>query len=63
MNTNKKRRIKPETDDPIKEAIDHPNGPSLTEMIYGKEDEETSYTARRKELKKDKGDNDRHVIL
>lgn len=36
MNT---KHIKPETTDPIKESIDHPDGPSLQEMIIGKEEE------------------------
>jgi hypothetical protein len=35
----KKQPIEPETKDPIKEAIDHPDGPGLDEMIYGKEEE------------------------
>jgi hypothetical protein len=42
--------IKSETKDPIKEAIDHPDGPSLEEMIYGKEDKEKSYPEIQKNL-------------
>jgi hypothetical protein len=34
----KNRPIKPENEDPIKEALSHPDGPSLNEMIYGKEE-------------------------
>jgi len=37
MDTNKKRITKPESDDPVKEAIGHPSGPGLEEMLGGQE--------------------------
>lgn len=33
MDTHKKRITKPASDDPVKEAIGHPNGPGLEEML------------------------------
>jgi len=39
MNTDKKTITKPASDDPVREAIGHPNGPGLMEMLNGKEDE------------------------
>jgi len=40
MNTTKKKRriTKPASNDPMKEAKGHPDGPSLEEMVYGKEE-------------------------
>jgi hypothetical protein len=37
MNT-KKRVTKPASDDPVREALGHPNGPGLEEMLGGRED-------------------------
>jgi hypothetical protein len=53
MNTdeeNKSKRIKPASEDPVKEALSHPNGPSLTEMIDGKEDDKPSPRADAKDV-------------
>ncbi len=50
--------IKPEHEDPIKEAINHPNGPSLEEMIYGKEDKEKSYPEIQKQANDPHKDDD-----
>jgi len=36
---NKQKRIKPANEDPVKEAIGHPSGPGLLEMLGCKEDE------------------------
>ena len=36
----KDRKIKPASDDPVREALGHPNGPSLLEMIGGHEEQE-----------------------
>ncbi|MGZ3756874.1 MAG: hypothetical protein ACXVAY_04915 [Mucilaginibacter sp.] len=52
MNTQK--RIKPESTDPIKEAISHPDGPSLQEMIYGKEEENRYPNPNEKEVAEEK---------
>jgi hypothetical protein len=38
MNTSKKKITKPASDDPVKEALGHPNGPSLEEMLNGQEE-------------------------
>jgi len=38
MNTNKKKITKPASDDPVKEALGHPSGPSLEEMLSGQEE-------------------------
>ena len=39
MNTDDKPTTKKAHPDPAKEALSHPNGPSLLEMIDGKEDQ------------------------
>jgi len=36
---NDEEPIKPQSTDPLEEAISHPNGPDLDEMLYGKEEE------------------------
>jgi hypothetical protein len=41
MNTNKKRITKPASEDPIEEAMGHPNGPGLEEMLGGKEEKKS----------------------
>lgn len=46
MNTHKNKRTKPAQNDPVKEALGHPDGPGLMEMINGQEE---------KKLKSDKG--------
>lgn len=38
MNTNKKKITKPASEDPVKEAMGHPSGPSLEEMLSGQEE-------------------------
>ena len=38
MNTKDKPSVKKANPDPIKEAIGHPNGPSLQEMLNGEEE-------------------------
>jgi|GEM_PF-1119329 len=38
MNTTKKRITKPASDDPVREALGHPSGPSLEEMLSGQEE-------------------------
>lgn len=38
MKTTKKRITKPASNDPVKEALGHPDGPSLEEMLVGKEE-------------------------
>jgi len=37
-NNDQKKRIKPASEDPVKEALGHPNGPSLAEMLNGEEE-------------------------
>lgn len=38
MKTNKQKITKPASNDPVKQAKYHPNGPSLPEMLAGRED-------------------------
>ncbi len=38
MNTTKRKITKPASEDPVREAIGHPNGPGLLEMLGGQED-------------------------
>lgn len=38
MNTHKKKITKPASKNPVKEAMGHPDGPSLMEMINGQEE-------------------------
>ncbi|MFI5159947.1 MAG: hypothetical protein ACHQHN_01660 [Sphingobacteriales bacterium] len=38
MDTNKNKPIKPASNDPVKEALGHPNGPGLEEMLNGQEE-------------------------
>jgi hypothetical protein len=38
MKTTKKRITKPASNDPVKEAIGHPDGPGLEEMLVGQEE-------------------------
>ena len=38
MNTKDKPSVKKANPDPLKEAIGHPNGPSLQEMLNGEEE-------------------------
>ena len=38
-NNDKKKMVKPASDDPDREALGHPNGPGLLEMLAGAEDE------------------------
>lgn len=38
MNTTKKRITKPASEDPVKEALGHPSGPGLEEMLNGQEE-------------------------
>jgi len=38
MNVNNKRITKPANNDPVKEAIGHPDGPGLEEMLVGQEE-------------------------
>jgi hypothetical protein len=47
----KKKRIKPEYTDPTKEAINHPNGPGLQEMIAGEETKAESYPELQKQMR------------
>jgi len=42
MDTHKKRVTKPASDDPVREARGHPNGPSLTEMLNRQEEKKLS---------------------
>ena len=39
MNTDKKKITKPASEDPVREALGHPNGPGLEEMLGGQEEE------------------------
>jgi Ribonuclease G/E len=39
MNTHKRKITKPASNDPVREALGHPSGPGLMEMLNGKEDE------------------------
>jgi hypothetical protein len=48
MNTKDKPPIKKANPNPIKEAIGHPNGPSLQEMLSG-EEQDVSKKARKPE--------------
>lgn len=41
MEKPKKRITKPASKDPVKEAIGHPDGPSLQEMLDGEEEKNT----------------------
>jgi hypothetical protein len=50
----KHKLIKPENTDPIKEAISHPDGPSLQEMIYGKEEKNRYPNPNEKAVAKEK---------
>jgi hypothetical protein len=38
MKTTKKRVTKPASNDPVKEAMGHPDGPGLEEMLVGQEE-------------------------
>ena len=38
MDTSKKKITKPASNDPVKEALGHPSGPSLEEMLSGQEE-------------------------
>ena len=38
MDTNNNKKTKPTSEDPVKEALSHPNGPSLEEMLNGQEE-------------------------
>ncbi|MBS1530929.1 MAG: hypothetical protein JSU01_11510 [Bacteroidetes bacterium] len=38
MKTTKRRVTKPASNDPVKEAIGHPDGPGLEEMLAGQEE-------------------------
>jgi len=42
MDTHKKRATKPASDDPVREALGHPNGPSLMEMLNRQEEKKLS---------------------
>ncbi|CAN5118176.1 hypothetical protein BH09BAC6_BH09BAC6_21820 [soil metagenome] len=50
----KDQPVKPETTDPIKESMNHPDGPSLTEMIYGKEEHDAAPIQNDSETANDK---------
>ncbi|MBS1526615.1 MAG: hypothetical protein JST19_13245 [Bacteroidetes bacterium] len=47
MKTDKKRMIKPASDDPVKEAIGHPDGPGLEEMLSGQEEKRLTGNTRK----------------
>lgn len=53
MDTNKKRITKPASDDPIKEAIGHPSGPGLEEMLSGVEEKKLKEGTRHKKKPED----------
>lgn len=38
METDKQKRTKPASNDPVKEALGHPDGPGLEEMLNGQEE-------------------------
>ncbi|HTE01883.1 MAG TPA: hypothetical protein VK668_21485 [Mucilaginibacter sp.] len=38
MNNHKRKPIKPASNDPVREALGHPNGSGLLEMINGQEE-------------------------
>lgn len=38
-NKNQKKLVKPASEDPAREALGHPNGPGLLEMLAGVEDQ------------------------
>lgn len=38
-NNDQKKRVKPASEDPDREALGHPNGPGLLEMLAGREDQ------------------------
>jgi hypothetical protein len=59
MNSNKKRITKPESNNPVKEAIGHPSGPDLEEMLGGVENKKLKRGTRHK---KKPGDPDIPVI-
>jgi hypothetical protein len=42
MNTDKEKRTKPASENPVREARGHPNGPSLTEMLNRQEEKKLS---------------------
>ncbi|HEX3386181.1 MAG TPA: hypothetical protein VHS53_13370 [Mucilaginibacter sp.] len=48
MKTNKKQITKPESKDPVKEAIGHPSGPDLEEMLGGQENKKLKDGTRHK---------------
>ncbi len=35
----KKKRVKPASEDPVREALGHPSGPGLLEMLAGAEEQ------------------------
>ena len=53
MDTHKKRITKPASDDPVKEAIGHPNGPGLEEMLGGVEEKKLKEGTRYKKKPED----------
>lgn len=60
-----KKAVKPETTEPIKESMDHPDGPSLTEMLYGKEENSSDPMQNNSETANDKlgpADNDKDAV-
>ena len=54
MKEKKKRTIKPASTDPRREAMGHPDGPSLTEMFYGEEEKKLSGVRQPKKDSDDK---------
>jgi hypothetical protein len=38
-NNDKKKRVKPASEDPVREALGHPSGPGLMEMLAGAEEQ------------------------
>jgi len=48
MRTSKRKITKPANDDPVKEAIGHPSGPGLEEMLGGVEEKKLKEGTRHK---------------
>jgi hypothetical protein len=53
MNANKKRITKPANKDPVKEAIGHPSGPDLEEMLGGQENKKLKGNTAKREKPED----------
>jgi hypothetical protein len=50
MNNNKERKTKPASNDPVKEARSHPDGPGLDEMLNGQEEKKPKTAGNSKKI-------------